>query len=153
MLKPALCPHAIYLRRFRSIAQLPHPLKWFRSGPSHKLVLGQPFSKTRLLSAAVSLRFPTSIRCPGVRTSNVPTYIVCDITAPGDRALLCSFSGRSHLGYFHPPCMFIAASRSASPADAWPSVAICRAVPTALKKRPICGMFGIIWPRSTATFN
>src|SRR5258708_18632205 len=32
------------------------PLNGFRSRPSHKLVLGQPFSQARLLSTAVSLR-------------------------------------------------------------------------------------------------
>jgi hypothetical protein len=40
--------------------------------------------------------------------------------------------------------MAVSASCRAASGDAWPSVAACRASPTEVKKRPICGMFGII---------
>ena len=42
--------------------------------------------------------------------------------------------------------MIASASRDAASGEARPSVAICSAVPKALKKHPIWGMFGIICP-------
>ena len=49
--------------------------------------------------------------------------------------------------------MVAAASFKAASGEALPVVAICNAAPTELKKRPICGMFGITSPASTQTLN